>query len=232
MSPRTRRGPEPTFDSPPGPVVVRIVFERFPVTIKGAFVLRGGDTDPHVARIATADVARTPTGPAKPIPIESAAMDVAPRRDLFLPFEVTIADLEPSWYVVRCGLQVDGAAPITVESRPFVMPWPRGTMATGTFAPGDRLAGSTGALVVDKVDLRTDRVEVLWHTEDRAKAEPALIASADGVELEAVPAPAGADPGSDRRRSVWYPAPKGTRSVAIELIPRSSAKGRLTFPLA
>ena len=231
MSPRTRRGPEPTFDSPPGPVVVRIVFERFPVTIKGAFVLRGGDADPHVARIATAEVARTPTGPAKPVPIESAAMDVAPRRDLFLPFEATIADLEPSWYVVRCGLQIDGAPPTTVESRPFVMPWPRGTMATGTFAPADRLVVGAGALVIDKVDLRTDRVDVLWHTEGTNDA-PTLVASADDVELEAIPASAGAEPGPDRRRSVWYPAPKGARSVTIELGPRSAAKGRLTLPLA
>jgi hypothetical protein len=233
MSPRVRRDLEPVFDSPPGPVVVRIVFERFPVTIKGAFVLRGGDADPHVARIVGAEVARTPKGQARPIPVDTAAMDVAPRRDLFLPFEATIADLDPAWYVARCGLQVDGASPLPVDSRPFSVPWPRGTMATGSFSPGEGLSGAGGTIAIDRVDLRTDRLEVLWRAEHWAGDGPRLGASADGQELEPLPPSAGgADPGQDRRRSVWYPVPKGSRAVHIELGARGGAEGRLTVPIA
>jgi hypothetical protein len=64
--------------------------ERFPATIKGAFVLRSADPDPHAAKVLRAEVVRIPTGPTKPVPMTDTQVEVAPRRDLFLPFEVTI----------------------------------------------------------------------------------------------------------------------------------------------
>jgi len=233
MSPRARRGADPVFDGPPGPVLVRTVFERFPVTVKGAFVLRGGDRDPHVARIAEATLARTPTGPTKPIAVETSAMDIAPRRDLFLPFEATIAELEPGWYVVRCDLQVDGGVPTPIDSRPFSMSWPRGTMASGSVSPAGRLSWGARTLVVERVDLRADRVEAIWHTESWPTEEPVLAMSADGASLEPLPAAAGgADPGPDRRRSVWYPAPRGSRSLTISVGARPGPGDRLVIALA
>jgi hypothetical protein len=220
------------FDGPPGPVLVRTVFERFPVTVKGAFVLRGGDRNPHVARLAAASVARTPAGPAKPIVVETSAMDIAPRRDLFLPFEATIAELEPGWYVVRCDLQVDGGVPTPIDSRPFSMSWPRGAMASGSVSPAGRLTWGARALIVDRVDLRADRVEAIWHTEGWSAEDPVLALSADGTDLEPLPASAGgADPGSERRRSVWYPARRGSRSLTLSIGARPGPDDRLTISL-
>jgi hypothetical protein len=232
MSPRARRGPEPLYDGPPGPVLVRTVFERFPVTVKGAFVLRGGDRDPHVARIAGASVARTPTGPAKPIVVETSAMDIAPRRDLFLPFEATISDLDPGWYVVRCDLQVDGGVPTPIDSRSFSMPWPRATMASGSVSPAGRLTWGARALVIERLDLRADRVEAIWHTENWSAGDPVLAIAVDGTDLEALPASAaGADPGPERRRSAWYPARRGSRSLTISVGVRPGPNDRLVVPL-
>jgi len=233
MSRRGRRGPEPSFDSPPGPVLLRIVFERFPVTIKGAFVLRGGDPNPHVARIIGAELARTPSGAARPIAVEGAPMDVAPRLDLFLPFEAVIAELDPGWYVVRCELQVDGARPTSIESRPFSVAWSRGTTTTGTASPSARASFGGRSLVIDRVDLRGDRVEVLWRTENWTGGDPDLALSADGKDLEPLPSRAGgaAEPGSGRHRSVWYPAPRGTKALAVQASTRSSGKQRLVIPL-
>ncbi len=232
MSRRGRRGPEPSFDSAPGPVLLRIVFERFPVTIKGAFVLRGGDPDPHVARIVGAELARTPAGPTRPIPVEGAPMDVAPRLDLFLPFEAVIAELDPGWYLVRCELQVDGGRPTFVDSRPFSVAWSRGATATGTASPSARAAFGVRSVVIDRVDLRGDRVEVLWRTENWTGGDPGLALSADGADLEPLPPRAGgsAEP-PGRHRSVWYPAPRGTRALAIQVSTRSSGKQRVVIPL-
>ncbi len=232
MSRRGRRGPEPVFDSPPGPVAIRIVYERFPVTIKGAFVLRGGDPNPHTARIVRADVARTPGGGAKPIPVESAPMDVAPRIDLFLPFEAALTELDPGWYVVRCELQVDGGRPLEVDSRPFSIAWPRGSTTTGSAAPGDRMAFGSRAVVIDRVDLRGDRVEVLWRPEGWTGDEPTISLLADGTSLEPVPPRAvGTEPGGGRRRSIWYPAPRGTRSVTVQVAAASTSR-RVVVPIA
>jgi hypothetical protein len=231
VSRRARRGPDPVFDGPPGPVAVRIVFERFPVTIKGAFVLRGGDANPHTARLVQAAVVRTPKGEAKPIPVESLPMDVAPRIDLFLPFEAALAELEPGWYVVRCALQVDGGSPEDIDSRPFSVAWPRGTTATGSATPGDRIAFGARAIVVDRVDLRGDRVEVIWRPEEWTGADPIISVSADGTTLDPVPPRAVAnEPGAGRRRSVWYPAPRGTRSVTIQVSVGSTSR-RVVVPI-
>ena len=232
MSRRGRRSAEPEFDSPPGPVLVRTVYERFPVTVKGAFVLRGGDRDPHVARIVEATLARTPSGPTKPIAVETAAMDVAPRLDLFLPFEATIADLSPGWYVVRCELQVDGRQPSAIDSKPFSMSWPRASTAIGSVAPVGRLAWGKRALLIDRIDLRSDRVEAVWHTEGWTGDPPVLDLWADGMELEPLPRAAGGpDPGSDRRRSVWYPAARATRSLTVAVGSRPGPRDRLVVPL-
>src|SRR5206468_7130740 len=80
------------------PVQVVTRFERFPASIKGAFVLRGGDGNPHSVRFQWAAVARVPKGPTRSIPLEDRLIDVAPGRDLFVPFEAPATDLDPGWY--------------------------------------------------------------------------------------------------------------------------------------
>jgi hypothetical protein len=230
---RTRQAREPAFDNAPGPVLVRTVYERFPITIKGALVLRGGDINPHVARITEAVLARTPPGYAEPVAVEGTPMHVAPKLDLYLPFEAPIADLEPSWYLVRSLLQVDGGMPSTVESRPFSIPWPRSSMAIGSVTPAATVAIGPRSLVVERVDLRSDRVEVLWRPSGWRGAEPVLGLRAGEDELEPVPDRAVAgSPGPDRRRSVWYPAPRGTSSLTLVVGGRSSGRAELTVRLS
>src|SRR5713226_4531239 len=104
-----------------GPVSVLTRFERFPATIKGAFVLRSADPDPHAARIVRAEIVRIPAGGAKPFSFSDAQVDVAPGLDLYVPFEATIADLAPSWYVVRSEVRVDGGRTWEHASRPFAV---------------------------------------------------------------------------------------------------------------
>ena len=124
MSRRAKGAPAPRAGPGAGPVLVRTVFERFPVTIKGAFVLRGSDPNPHQVRFERAVVARIPAGPRRDVPLERVPLEVAPHRDLFLPFEATIVDLDPGWYVVRSEVSIDGAVRQEQDSPPFAIHWP------------------------------------------------------------------------------------------------------------
>ena len=76
-----------------GRVSIRAHFERFPATLKGAFVLRGDDADPHQVRIEAARVAELARGAGQPMGVETVTLDVAPHLDLFVPFEVPLLDL-------------------------------------------------------------------------------------------------------------------------------------------
>ena len=92
------------------PVSVRARFERFPATVKGAFILRGEDADPHQVVFREANVVGLGLGVTKPMPMTSATLDVAPHRDVFVPFEMPVSELEPGWYTMTCDLEVDGVA--------------------------------------------------------------------------------------------------------------------------
>ena len=228
MSRRAKGAPAPRAGPGAGPVLVRTVFERFPVTIKGAFVLRGSDPNPHQVRFERAVVARIPSGPLKDVPLDRVPLEVAPHRDLFLPFEAAIVDLDPGWYVVRSEVSIDGAVRQEQDSPPFAIHWPRGAMRTGPVPVGSRVELRPGAIWIERLDLRTDRVEVLWRHEPPAgheaggappSWEPGLGVLVGGRPLEPLPAAAGGgrDAPGGRRRSVAYPVPKGATSLAVQV---------------
>jgi len=79
-------------------VSIRASFERFPATVKGAFVLRGADRNPHQVRIDAARVREFSGRGAVPIGLDPVTLDVAPNLDLFVPFEFGITELSAGWY--------------------------------------------------------------------------------------------------------------------------------------
>ena len=91
-----------------GRVSIRAHFERFPATLKGAFVLRGDDADPHQVRIEAARVAELAGRAGQPMGVEPVTLDVAPHLDLFVPFEVPLLDLAPGWYRLELDVTIDG----------------------------------------------------------------------------------------------------------------------------
>src|SRR5947207_3597363 len=114
------------------PIRIAIRFERFPAALRGAFVMRGADGDPHACRFDWARLERVPDGQAKAIATEDRIIDVIPTRDLFVPFEVPIIELGPAWYQVRCSVRVDGARSFEFGGRPFTVPWPRAEIRKGS----------------------------------------------------------------------------------------------------
>jgi len=234
--------PPPT-GSPKGeePVSVQTRFERFPASIKGAFVMAGADGNPHAVFFESADVVRVPGGPVRPVPLEDRPFNVAPSRDTFVPFEVGVVDLEPGWYQVVSGVRVDGGRVWTFESRPFTIPWPRNDVRRGALVLGTRVPAGGTEFEVERVEMGADAAVVVWRAPDDGGAAAegragfaALLA--DGVELGRVPPVAGSKAFEPRqpgeRRSVSYPVPKATRTLEVMIrLASAPASDRIPVPL-
>jgi hypothetical protein len=221
------------------PIRVQTKFERFPASIKGAFVMAGADGNPHAIHIESAQVIRVPGGPGRPVPLEDRQLNVAPSRDMFIPFEVPVMELDPGWYQFVSEVKVDGARVWTFQSRPFTIPWPRNDVRRGAMVVGERVSAGGTEFEVERVELGADAAVVVWReVQDSGAGAPdaAAILLADGVELAAVPPFEGSRASESRqpgeRRSVGYPVPKATRSleVVIRLSPTTASR-RLTVPL-
>ena len=226
---------------PGRPVDLKVRFERFPATIKGAFVLRGTDGQPHAVQLESAEVCRIPSGMAKPIPADEARVDVAPSRDLFLPFEAGISDLDPGWYVVRTRIRVDAGKFWTDDSRPFPVSWPRGEARKGTVRVNKTVNVGGREFWVDRVELAADSASVIWQdTDGRTESpQPAARLLADGVPLEPLPPGALSSP-SDfgvpaEVRSSFYPVRRSCRSLHVLVAMPSGEESRripVALPLA
>jgi hypothetical protein len=222
---------------PAAPVAVQTRFDRFPATIKGALVLRGADSYPHHVRLASADIVRLPDEAAKPVPFGDLIVNVAPARDLFLPFEAPISDLEPGWYVVRSEIQVDGGRSFVNQGRAFSIPWPRVEVRTGTVKVDAASNVAGRECQVDRIEMKADRTIVVWHEPHAAAPAPGsddadqpappprteATLSADGRALPPVPAETGRDATGDERRATFYPVPKAAQKLRLTL--RSPGQG-------
>jgi hypothetical protein len=218
----------PAAGSTGAPVQVHIRFERFPASIKGAFVMRGADGDPHAVIFDWARVARIPGGPSKPILLEDRQLDVAPNRDLFVPFEVPVSEMDPSWYMVESSVRVDGGRSYGFTGRPFTIPWPRSDVRKGSIPVGKPVRAGGLSFHVERVELGWDSAVVLWRAptgSGKEAAQPALDARAvliaDGTELERLPDQAGSrlsEPKTPEEvRTVTYPVPRSAHSLRVSV---------------
>jgi hypothetical protein len=208
------------------PIRVQTRFERFPASIKGAFVLAGADGNPHTVLVESAEVARIPGGVVKAVPVEDRQLNVAPSRDLFVPFEVPVMDLDPGWYQLVSSIKVDGGRVWRFEGRPFTIPWPRNDVRRGALVVGERVSAGGVQFEVERVELGPDAAVVVWRgaaagapSEAPDEPEGVAVLLADGQELPVVPSARGSKAFDPRlpgeRRSVSYPVPKATRSLEV-----------------
>ena len=220
------------------PIQVRTRFERFPAAIKGAFVVRGADGNPHAIRLDWARVARFPSGPAVQFPAEERILDANPIRDLFVPFEAPVLDLEPGWYAIESSVQVDGARSWVFASRPFSIPWPRSETRRGTITLGKGVTAGNERFGLERVELNANWSAVIWRPvrtadgpapPDRARGgsdgpDAAGILVADGEEIEVVPEDAVGIPqlrSVVERRTISYPVRRSCASLSVVIRLRS-----------
>lgn len=196
-------------------ISLRARFERFPATVKGAFILRGEDRDPHQVVFKRARIVAIGGAGDRPIPIPESPLDVAPRRDLFVPFELGVSDLEPGWYGLVCDLEVDGYTGEFDGGRRFAVPWPRATVRRGHVKVGRRLAlGPRIAVLVDQIECAGDSIRVLLVVDPPA-ALGAVKLSADGRRLEVLDVEI--DEHTGRGKVTAYPLLRSDRALRMEL---------------
>jgi hypothetical protein len=187
-------------------------------------VVRGGDPEPHQIRLHELSVteAHAPARVAHPVPTGSVTVDVVPRGEVLIPFDVPFADLTPGWYTVVAEVVVDGQRRVKgpEHHRRFVVPWPADEVRRGTIPAGVsiRVPGSEGA-VVDRVDCKPDRAVVRWHHAPAGSAEepefPDLRVLAGTRRLPGLESSHDTDTGA--RTTVVHPILKRHRRLTFEL---------------
>jgi hypothetical protein len=210
------------------PISVRARFERFPATVKGAFILRGEDPDPHQVVFHGAEVVGVGRAASRPMPMAPATLDVAPHRDVFVPFEMPVSDLEPGWYTMTCDLEVDGSARTFDGGRRFAVSWPRATVRRGQVKVGHGVRVGEATVVVDHLDCGGDSVKLTFRVEPPGPVGVRL--SADGTRLEVLETEV--DEASGRGRVTAYPLMRSHGALRIELRGKGrGAEGVLDVPL-
>ena len=189
----------------------RAAYERFPATVKGAFVLRGGDRDPHLVRIEVARVVELSGQGGLQIELQPVTQDVAPNLDLFVPFELPTADLGPGWYQLSCEVVVDGVPGEERPGDPFPVAWPRGSVRRGTVEVGKSVAAGEGKVRIEHVECSGDSIKVAYTADESV----AIKIAADGATLAVLDR--AFDEVAGTGRVVAYPVMKAHRLLEIEV---------------
>jgi hypothetical protein len=209
-------------------VSVRARFERFPATVKGAFILRGEDADPHQVEFVRANVVGIGLGSSTPMPMARVTLDVAPHRDVFVPFEMTVAELDPGWYTMTCDLEVDGVGGTYDGGRRFSVAWPRASTRRGQVKVDRGVAVGDLKVLVDHLDCGGDSIRLHLRIDPPAPLSTRLLA--DGRALEVLETEL--DEATGRCRVMAYPLLRADATLRIELRGRGrGASGSLEVRL-
>ena len=200
------------------PISVRARFERFPATVKGAFIFRGEDRDPHQVVLHGARVAAVGPGGSSEVPVAPVTLDVVPHRDVFVPFELPVSELDPGWYALLCDVEVDGSPDTYDGGRRFCVPWPRATVRRGTVKVERDVDLGDARVRVEQLDCAGDSVKLLMRVDPPGPVTVRL--SADGRRLEILESEI--DETTGRGRVVAYPVLRTDAAVRVEI----KGKGR------
>lgn len=192
---------------------MRARFERFPATVKGAFIFRGEDPDPHQVVVSGARVTALGPGGSGPMPLAPVTLDVVPHRDVFVPFELPLVDLEPGWYTLVCDVEVDGSPATFDGGRRFSVAWPRATVRRGQVKVGRSVRLGDQTVQVEQVDCSGDSIKVGMRVDP--PGEIAVKLFADGRRLPLLEMELDEDSG--RAKATAYPLLRSDEVLRIEM---------------
>lgn len=196
------------------PISVRARFERFPATVKGAFIFRGEDPDPHQVVLHGARVTAVGAGGSSgDVPLSPVTLDVVPHRDVFVPFELPISDLDPGWYSLVCDVDVDGTTASYDGGRRFAVAWPRATVRRGVVRVDRSVALGDAAVRIEQLDLAGESSKLHLLVEPPGPVTVKL--SVDGRRLDVLETDP--DEATGRVKVTAYPILRTASSVRIEL---------------
>ncbi len=214
-------------EAPDRPVSVETVFDRVPASVRGAVVVRALDREPHQIRLLGAEVvtAHDLGRAVQPVAAERATVDVAPHREVLIPFDVPFAGLEPGWYCVVAEVEVDGGTRLRGPEdggKRFVVPWPSGEVRRGDLRPHLEVGGA----VIERIELKSDRTAVRWRPpEDGPDARLRIRAGSRRLPVLDVTEERGV------RITMAHPVPKGATRLDLEVTAgRRAAAAGLDLP--
>lgn len=200
---------------------VRARFERFPATLKGAFILRGEDPDPHQLVLGPARIVRVTGGEGRPIAIAESTLDIAPKQDVFVPFETNVGELEPGWYDLECEVEVDGVRRTYPGGKRFSVAWPRASTRRGSVKVGKDVKAGVVLVRLQQLDCAADHATVAFTTTPPTAVELAL--SADGADLPVFDVAWDTETGAGTGTA--YPIPKTATATRIEVSTGGASAG-------
>jgi hypothetical protein len=189
------------------PVAIRAAYERFPASVKGAFLLRGADGLPHQVRIESARAAEMSARTSQPIMIDPLVLEVAPTQDTFVPFEVPTMDMAAGWYRLECEVVVDGHPMLVHPGDRFAIPWPRSSVRRGSVTIGKK----AGGVALETLECAADRILLAFAADEL----PTIKLQADGAAHPIVEVEFDQDAG--RGRVIGYPALRAYDRMTIEV---------------
>jgi len=202
-------------------ILLRAHFERFPATVKGAFVVRTEGREPHQVAFHEARVVRVPGPGAREILIDRVTLDVPPSRDLFVPFEFPISDLEPGWYGLEADVDVDGAPRTMPGGKRFCVPWPRSAVRAASVRVDKSVKVGGSTVTVERCQSGTDGATVRFTVSPPQDVTVRLFAGdrrLDVVEQEIEPA-------SGRGTIRAYPLLRAHATLRVEVAGKARGKG-------
>jgi hypothetical protein len=193
-------------------VSFRAHFERFPASVKGAFVLKAADGDPHQVRIAVARVREVAGSAGRTIDVEPVTLDVAPNLDTFVPFEFGLTELAAGWYTLECEVAIDGSPATVRPGHRFPVPWPRASVRRGQVPVKKAVQVEGGPKVrLEQLECAGDSTTLRYASQGAVE----LRLSADGARVPILDA--AYDEGAGTGTVTAYPLLKSQGSLMIEL---------------
>ena len=211
---------------PHAAVSIRAHFERFPATVKGAFVVRGEDANPHQVVLGPARIVPVSGGEGRPIAIAESTLDIAPKQDVFVPFETPVTELEPGWYELECEVEVDGVRATYPGGKRFSVPWPRASTRRGSVRIGKNVTVGAARVAVEQLECAADHVTLTVRTTPPTRVHVAL--TADGQALPEVDMERDDETGSARVTA--YPIAKAANAARVD-VTVGDATASLDIPL-
>jgi hypothetical protein len=199
-------------------VSIRAAYERFPIAIKGTFLLRGADGLPHQVRIGSARATGCASEGTREIGVEPMVLEVAPTQDTFVPFEVSTMDLPSGWYRLECEVVIDGTASVVQPGPPFSSAWTRGSVRRGSVTIGRKAGGVSW----ETLECLGDSMRIGFAADE----VPSVKLDADGVAIPILEVAFGADTG--RGAVVAYPALRSQERLTIGV--RGEAPTEVALP--
>jgi hypothetical protein len=191
------------------------VFERFPASVRGAVVVRALDREPHQIRLLAVRVVQVHdvSKDVHRAPIEQTTIDVAPHKEVLLPFDVPFTELGPGWFCVLADVEVDGGRELTGPEgggKRFAVPWPAEEVRRVDLKPNLKV----GDAVIERIQSKADRTEIRWRPPRAAAVELKVVAGRQRLPVLET----SDDPKTGLRTTVTRPLPRATRQLGLELI--------------